>query len=458
MNITTNRFFWLMMLLCVASILVPDMSFAQSSQPPVVPHGTCTTDPQFEIPTPAAGGGLISTIVTQIRLVLDQVSQALFQTITGDFGFRYALTATATLYIMFYAVMFTFGMVQITLHDFSLRMIKVGIIALLMSPDAWNAFSVTVVQFFNAGTDEFINSIMAVALNTTVAPGAAPFAVVDDALSKAVSAKMAVTLMAAFFTPPYGPIFGFLIALGLGTFVRTVMTAAWVYLMSLILKSLLFGLAPIFLSFILFARTRYLFEGWLNQIVNATLQPILLFTFFAFFVKLIEASIDNIFINPVCWTEWGDSLRGSPFSVHYWRFALCDSPGGSCEPFGGKWNWNGAQTSGGGPIFPIDIIGVLVLVMLADLATRFNSIVMMIASDLASASTNLAGMQGALSDWFRGAGGGKGPSGGGGLPKLPNQALQQAQQAAAGAVGNRPTNVGGVGGAAGGNRGTTPGL
>jgi type IV secretory pathway VirB6-like protein len=257
--------------------------------------------------------------------------------------------------------------------------------------------------------------VSASVLSQPLPNNAPPFYVIDQALTKAVSAKMAVTLMAMFFTPPYGPIFGLLLAMGLSTFIKAILTAAWVYLMSLILKALLFGIAPIFLSFLLFVRTRYLFDGWLNQIVNATLQPILLFTFLAFFVQLISTALDNIMLTPVCWTEWAESLRGSPFAMHYWRFALCTG-GAACEPYGGSWSFTGPQTTQG-PIFPIDILGILVLVMLADLAARFNSIVTSIASDLAGAATNLSTMQGALGDWFKKTNtAGRSPDGSGVLP------------------------------------------
>src|SRR6185436_2324103 len=100
--------------------------------------------------------------------------------------------------------------------------------------------------------------------------------------------KMAVTLMAIFGTFPYGPIIGLILLMALGSFLKALMNALWVYLMSLVMKTLLFALAPIFIPCILFTRTRHLFDGWLNQIVNATLQPILLFAFFAFFAILIR--------------------------------------------------------------------------------------------------------------------------------------------------------------------------
>lgn len=408
---------------CFLAMMIPELAHAQGG-PPAVPHGTCTTDPQFEIPTPPPGQGLISVIIQEMQFILNIVSNALFMEIVSDSGFRRALQALSSMYIAFYGIMFMLGMVQITMFDFSIRMIKIGIIVLLLSPDAWYFFNNIVVKFFNAGTDAWINQISAVVLHQALPNNAPPFFVIDNALSKAVSAKMAVTMMAMFFTPPYGPIIGMMTALGLSTFVRAILTAAWVYLMSLILKALLFGIAPIFLSFILFARTRHLFDGWLNQVVNATLQPVLLFTFLGFFIKLIDVSIDNILMTPVCWTEWAESMRGSPFAMHYWRFALCMGGGGTgCEPYGGSWSFDGPQTAQG-PIFPIDILAVLVMVMLADLASRFNSIVILIASDLAGASTNLAQMQGALGDMFNkarpGGGGGrpgaKGGEGGGSLP------------------------------------------
>jgi len=447
----------LFLFVCLSAIFLPELAQAQNATPPAVPHGTCTTDPAFEIPTPPPGQGLISTIITEIQQILNEVSRQLFSEIVTSGGFISAVQGMMTLYIVCYGILFTFGMVQITLYDFVIRMIKIGVIMMLLSPVSWSYFSLTFVYFFNAGTDDWINAVSSAVLQQPLPYNAPPFYVIEAALAKALSAKMAVTMMAMFFTPPYGPIFGLLLSFGLSTFVRAVLTAAWVYLMSLILKALLFGIAPIFLSFLLFVRTRYLFDGWLNQIVNATLQPILLFTFLAFFVQMLNVAMDNVLTTPVCWTEWAESLRGSPFSVHYWRFTLCQ--GGGCELYGGAWSFDGPQ-SGSGPVFPIDILGILVVVMLADLASRFNSIVILIASDLASASTNLASMSGDLSDWFRktNATGGRSPDGaevkgGGGLPN--QRAAAQTGQRITPGVGGRNTGTSLPGGGAGG--GNAPG-
>ncbi len=409
------------MLLAAFILALPLGLVSEAAIAASVPEGTCTNDPQYNIPTVTPGQGMVSVIVTNIQNILNNVSQLMFTAITGDTGFIDAVNALLTLYIAVYGILFTFGMVQMTLHDFVMRMIKVGIMVLLLSPAAWTFFNNTVITFFNDGTDDLINEFTNIAVGGVSVPsGTPPFAVLDDAIAKAVSAKMAITLMAIFATGPYGVIFGILLLMALGSFMKSALNALWVYLMSLVLKTLLFGIAPLFLCCLLFNRTRHLFDGWLNQIVNASLQPILLFAFFAFFAKLIEASIGNILATPVCWTEWAESVRGTPFAQHFWRFAQWDTNQGTWVPYAGRWSFTGAEYAGA-PTFPIDLMTILILLILAELAGRFNHIVIEIAKDLAGAATHLGHFSGGLNEWFSGlSGGGKGggSGGGGGVPGL----------------------------------------
>jgi type IV secretory pathway VirB6-like protein len=381
------------MMLC----LFPDAAFAQ-----VVPPGTCTTDPPFQIPPYTPGEGLVSTIATSIQKILEDVMKTMYLAVIGTSGsaFHTTVSAAVSLYIVIYGILFTFGMVQITVFDFVMRMIKIGFVALLLSPNSWDFFNDEVIYFFNAGTDSIIAEVVGMSVGGVTGDPLHPFAALDNAITKAVSAKMAVTLQATAFTGVYGLVYCFLLLACLGAFVKALLTALWVYLMSLVLRTLLFGLAPIFLVCILFNRTRNLFDGWLNQVVNACLQPILLFIFFAFFAALIEASIDQILYVPVCWTEAAESVRGSPFHMHFWRYSVLNSTH-SYEPYGGGWSFTGPQNAPGDPrIFPLDIIAVLVFFMLAQLANRFNSIILMVARELAGATTDLSSMQGALSEWF----------------------------------------------------------
>lgn len=410
---------WLVLCLAVIFCFTAiDAVWAQGIPPAPAPDGTCTTDPQFNPAPPSADDGILTRITNNVRSVLDGVASTMYNYVIDDSGFREMVGAVVTLYIAIYGILFTFAMVQATLFDFASRLIKLGIIATLISGGSWAFFNDTVVTFFNDGTDNLIARLTQITvggISQPINPGDSPFVVIDGVIHQALSAKFAVTLLASFFTGPYGALFGILILMSLSIFVRALLVAVWVYLMSLVIKTLLFGMAPLFIVALLFNRTRHLFQGWLNQVINASLQPILLFAFFAFFARLISAAIDNILQVPVCWTETMESVRGTPFNMHYWRFTHED------EPFGGIWTWTGADTPSS-PIFPIDLMDVLIFLILAELASRFNSVVLMIARDLANATTSLASMQGGLANFMKGGPTGRkgGPPGGdgagGGMP------------------------------------------
>lgn len=382
-------------------------AWAQSSQPADV----CTDGPQFTTDPPSGGSGLVTTIASSVQDVLDDAAQNLFEAIQSSSGFLGAGRAVLTLYIAVYGILFTFGMTQITISDFVVRMIKISVVVIILSPGAWGFFSIWVVDFFNGATDQLINEVTSIAVGgIPMAPSGCaqagncpPLAALDAAIAKAVSANMAVHLLATLFTSAYGAAHALLMGLALWAFLGSLLTAIWVYLMSMVLRALLFGIAPLFIVCLLFQRTRHLFDGWLNQVVNACLQPILLFTFFSFFVILVSTSIDSILSVPVCWTGVNESMRGSPVDFEYWRFAVEDgSTQTGWAPYGGSWGWDG--TAGSSRIFPIDIIAVLVFFILAELGKRFNQVVLMIARDLAGASTDLSKMQGSLSEFFGGRG------------------------------------------------------
>lgn len=408
----TGRYiFGCLMVLCLLCPALPGDAFAQVG----TPSSVCTDQPQFSTDVPKDGSGnslgLVSGIAKTVQDILNTISQQMFQKIESDSSFTGAVGAVITLYIAIYGILFALGMVQVTVYDFTVRLVKITLVGLLASGNAWSMFNQYVVTFFQTGTDDIINEVTKIAIGGVSGTGGPPLAVLDQAIAKAISAKMAVHLIATVFTSPYGFVHAILMGIALMSFIGSLLTGIWVYLMSMVLRALLFGIAPIFLACMLFERTKHLFTGWLNQVINACLQPILLFTFLAFFIKLIESTIDNILKIPVCWTEASDAMRGTPFNFHFWRYTVESSSSATgYEPFGGVVGWLGPDGAsvGAGYIFPVDIIAILVFFILAELGSRFNQVVLMIAKDLAAGSTDLSSMKGALGDMFSPSSGGAG--------------------------------------------------
>lgn len=382
--------------------------------PVEIPEGTCTSQPQYDIPTVGPGEGLISTIVQRIKTPLSGLAQSMFEAIAGDGGFQNVVRLASSLYIAIYGILFMFGMVQVTIHDLMIRLIKLGIMNMLISPSAWTYFSLVVVRFFNDGVDSIICEVTSLGLAgiapdvtcdpTSEFPYVSAFLPLDQALVYVVSAKMVITVLATFTTGPYGFVIGLILLMSLGSFLKAIFNALWVYIMGLVIRTLMFGIAPIFLVCVMFSRTRHLFDGWLNQVVNASLQPVFLFTFFTFFVILLRSCMEQVLQNPVCWIPTQHQV-GTPNVAHFWRFAIkdCGVTGEPWVPFDGIWDFDGAKQidrSCNPKVHPIGIIVPLMLWILADLAGRFNNIVVEIARDLSNAATDLTMGADSIKSWF----------------------------------------------------------
>lgn len=403
-------------------ICVNDVCVKTSDQ-----NGVCTNNSAYNPKTVAPGKGIIATVVKDIQTTLKPMTKDMFDGISKDSGFTKAATAAMTLYVIIYAITFMFGMVQLTAFDFLVRLFKISVVASLINGSAFGVFSDIIIKFFNDGTDSIITEVSTIAVGGTNL-GGKPFDWMDAAILQLTSVKMLVTLMAAATTGIYGLVIIILLTIAMYTFVKAMLGAMWIYIMALVLRTLLFGLAPLFLACVMFSRTKPLFDGWLNQVVNSCLQPIFLFTFFAFFVQLIKSALDQVLQTNVCWTEMAGP-RGTASATHFWRFALWDCDDKVWAPFDGVWGFTGPDNAPpnhvtnksdcgkGAPVHPLGIMLPLTIWILSDLAKRFNDIVVNIAKDIANATTSFNyNSQSFGGDKVGGGGGGARPPARGGPP------------------------------------------
>lgn len=380
-------------------VFLADTAFA-ACPAPTSPSGVqCTDQPNFDICLPAAGTGIISEIVKNITQIVNGIAGKMFNSLLVNSNFLNAIRTVLMLYIGIYGLLFIYGGSRITVVDFVIRLLKLAIVVGLITPglwidpagyaggtpqtnyvamSPWTFFSKYVVDFFNKGTDEVIfkMSQIAVGQGWVGTDNKATFVIFDNAVKFMTSPKLVATLFACLFSGPYGLIFGFLIFMGLGQFVGAIFQAMWIYLMGLTVRAFLFSLAPIFFCFLLFQRTRNLFDGWLNQVVSSCLQPIFLFTFFAYFANLIYGAMQALVKTPVCQVPLPKGcFGGTPDTCTLWRFKTGNTIPKATLDFTDP--------------FPISIIDVLVFILLVQLAGKFNHIVVAIAKEIAGAATNL---------------------------------------------------------------------
>jgi type IV secretory pathway VirB6-like protein len=428
---------------CPTSSSPPSTSDCYTPPPTSGATRICTNDPFFREDSPCFLGtqvrGALETIITRIQCAVDSASRDIFDAITADSEFSIAVYASMVLMITFFAVAVMFGFINPTLGQAVIRLFKIGLVTWVVSPDGWTFMQDYFVRFFNDGTIYLVNVMVEIA-NSGTATGAsstdytAAFSVLDGSLRHVFSPRMFVTAVAAFGTEPYGVAVGLALIFSIVEFVRALLRALLIFCLSLIVKALLFGLAPIFFVFLLFDRTKQHFMGWLNQLVNFSLQPILMFAFLAFFMTMIDSSARRILRvdadgNPeetqthVCYVH-SRQQGTTPFNMQSWEFVCPD--GSSFQPYAGQRTARGPLECPGGPIFPISVVDILVFLLIVHIAGSIMSVIPALAAELSQGMVRLDQAIDGMGGFGGGGGGGRStvqqrleqrlgaPSGGGG--------------------------------------------
>lgn len=278
---------------------------------------------------------IISTIIGEIRqkLIGDQgfstgAAPNMFNTMANSPEYQGAVSSMFILFLVFYGIAVTSGIVQVSAGDAMIRAAKVGFIS--VTAMNWGIFYDLIASFFLNATDEMISYFMSgfsqfyegtSASGSTQGEGI--FTDLDNFVSWLFSLHMQAIIRALFNLTgagsggPYGTMYAILLLFGLYQLFTGIMKVVTVYAMSLFARALLFAIAPIFLAFLLFQQTKTMFDGWLKQLVNYSLEPVLVTAFLGLFISLIQPLLLEVLQQDVCYLPQGG---GNSTSVTTWTF------------------------------------------------------------------------------------------------------------------------------------------
>jgi len=400
----------------LAMISAPNVASAQTPST----SGTCTTFAEklqsVDPANPNTQEGILTNITGFIKTVINEASKKLFTAFTNSPSYRMAVNAAATLMIVFYGVAFTIGVVQFTAGELLKRLVRLGIIFTIISPTGWDFFNTYVVKFFNDGTDNIIGEVMGIGMGTPYVPGTSPFLALDGIAAFMLSPDMIVAMLGAVGdNKAYGVAMGAMLAFAIMGLIKLILKGLQLYAISFIVRALLLGVAPIFLVFILFDKTRPLFTGWLNTLVNMSLTPILYFTFISFFLTMIIGAAGSMMGgNELCWTQ-AKIANGSAQPQAFWKFMDKNEKFPSLAEKGWKGPVDCVLGGGQCPEFPINIIDILTFIILVYVATQFAEVVDNIAREISNSQVNLD--QSARMDFGKSGEGGQSLIANKGVPK-----------------------------------------
>lgn len=240
-----------------------------------------------------------------VRKELDESGKKIFEKIAQNQAFKNLIYAVITLFLILTALAYAMGMVRTPLPDLIIRMLKVVLVLLLISPSSWDFFYNHLLQLFIRGVDEIIVLINSYSIGSEFKADR-PFAFMDIMIRDKIFAPVVWEAKArALIAADWSSIFALLIIIIAVIFYIGLCVYGFViYLTAFVAITFLVSLMPILFVGILFPRLRSLFDGWLTQCISFSMQAILMFTLIAMFSTLIMHYYYRIFGFTACYNEW----------------------------------------------------------------------------------------------------------------------------------------------------------
>lgn len=260
-------------------------------------------------------GGIVSALECTLPPV--GLTEKIYKNIIQDTNFRSALRALLVLAIVLFAFSYMAGLTQVTHKELIIFILKLSIVLTVIGDNSWEFFYKHLFALFVEGMDDLI-WMMSNGINGLISNSEQPmmasigesgidqikavFNFLGTSLSIIFSSETNIKISSLLGAFPLGIFLVAVIYISIAFFLFAVARAILMYLTSIIMIALLLLLAPIFICFILFAKTRQMFIRWIKQIAVFAIQPVLLFIILAVFNVLIILSLYNLLDFTACYT------------------------------------------------------------------------------------------------------------------------------------------------------------
>ncbi|ACT69793.1 type IV secretion system protein, VirB6 family [Neorickettsia risticii str. Illinois] len=204
-----------------------------------------------------------------------------------------AVQASVVLYILVYGLAFLFGLVRTPQVDLIILLVKLGIVAVLFSPNSWKFFNENLFQLFVEGSGQLINYFSG-------DMNGVDFAFLDKVLGPFSTQENWLRIFSFLFSGGLGILYFFLILVGLIQIFMAMLKIIVAYVMSIVMVAILLCLAPIFLSMIFFKRTKSIFDNWIKNLAQVAVTPVITFAAFAVLTEVGLGIIYALFDFQIC--------------------------------------------------------------------------------------------------------------------------------------------------------------
>ncbi len=300
--------------------------------------------------------------------------------------------ALFVLYIAFSAIGYVLGLIQLSKSDLSIRILKIAFIIMIFSSNSWEFFSTHFFALFTQGVDQLITAF------SGYLEADNSFRFLDPTVGVLLAGDTWLRFLSLFFAGPIGWLVFLMIMWGSFSFFACILEAMLMYFMMIISTSFLLSLSPVFFTFILFQRTRQLFDGWIKLLLNFSIQPIILFAALAFLNQALLSilyTVTNFTACPKCIGEF--KVFDEEGSICLFEVLL---PGGFSNDLSFTERIRENEKGNNLDFFglPFSITAVLLYLIIANAMRGFARVAESIALSISGTLSNMIGHRGAAVD------------------------------------------------------------
>ncbi|MDR2831715.1 MAG: type IV secretion system protein [Rickettsiales bacterium] len=209
---------------------------------------------------------------------------------------RSTIISLLVLYIILYTLYYFFGLSHISIYEFLIICVKIGVITQLLQDNSWNFFYNNAFSIFVNTPKQLIEIANFRGTTSNV------FEFFDLPLNRFLSSHSVLLIVSLIFSGPLGIVSFCLVIWGLITVTLSIFNALFSFITSIAIVALLLSLAPIFIICLLFAYTRQMFQNWVKNLARFAIHPVVLLIFISLISQVMDYIVYSVFDFEVCTT------------------------------------------------------------------------------------------------------------------------------------------------------------
>jgi type IV secretion system protein VirB6 len=209
---------------------------------------------------------------------------------------RSTIVSLLVLYIVLYTLYYFFGLTHVSIYEFLIICVKIGVITQLLRDNSWDFF-------YNNAFSIFINTPkQLIEIANFRGTTSNVFEFLDLPLNRFLSSHSVLLIISLIFSGPLGIVSFCLVIWGLIIVVLSIFNALFSFVTSIAIVALLLSLTPIFIICLLFTYTRQMFHNWVKNLARFAIHPVVLLISISLVSQVMDYIVYSVFDFEVCTT------------------------------------------------------------------------------------------------------------------------------------------------------------